>query len=323
MPEAPFIKRFLIKGLHYYRDFELKFDSDIIILVGENGLGKTTILNALAHVLQREWTLLSGIGFDLIQIEFVNDIHFEFTHSELDVFVLSEITSRPFDVPMAEQVIVDSTGKSVVEVKNKFSKIAEVIIKLTRTYPVVLFPAIRALRNDLINFIGDEYLRESDKFKTIEEKFQTLDVMPESLEYLKEAADKAKNSDWIGMFINKCNEYLVNTRLVRTRNNDFFIENKISGEKLSLVQLSSGEQQLVFIFSKIFLTTQRNLCVLFDEPEMSLSLSWQRKILVDIVNSKRCSLLFVITHSPFTFDNELVTYAKGINTCLKSAYGVD
>lgn len=324
MTETPFIKKFVIKGLHYYRDFELKFDSSIIILVGENGLGKTTILNALAHLLQREWMLLSGIGFDLIKIEFANGVDIEFTHAELDVFVVSQSPRRlASDDISPYQITAEQAAKNSAPTLQKFDTITNVLNSVTQKYPIVLFSALRALRNELIYFIGEDYKPGAETFETIEKKFKSLEIVPEDFKYLKDAADKAENADWVGMFVNKCNEYLVNTRLLRTRNNDFIIENKVSAEKLSAQQLSSGEQQLVYIFSRLFLSKERNLCVLFDEPEMSLSLSWQRRILVDVVKSNRCSLLFVITHSPFTFDNELVTYAKGINICLKPTYGID
>lgn len=48
-----------------------------------------------------------------------------------------------------------------------------------------------------------------------------------------------------------------------------------------------------------------------DEPEISLSLLWQRKLLPIIADSGNCRLLIAATHSPFVFDNKLKTYTKG------------
>jgi hypothetical protein len=53
--------------------------------------------------------------------------------------------------------------------------------------------------------------------------------------------------------------------------------------------------------------------VLFDEPELSLSMLWQKELLPDIVNSNKCNFLLAVTHSPFIFDNELDRYAVGLN----------
>nr|WP_255356453.1 AAA family ATPase [Cylindrospermopsis sp. CR12] len=69
--------------------------------------------------------------------------------------------------------------------------------------------------------------------------------------------------------------------------------------------LSSGEKQIISLFSKIYLEPHEDFIVLFDEPELSLSIEWQRRLLPDILKSNRCKLLLAVTHSPFIFDNEL------------------
>ena len=53
--------------------------------------------------------------------------------------------------------------------------------------------------------------------------------------------------------------------------------------------------------------------VLIDEPELSLSVPWQRRFLVDIKNGKHCSGLVAVTHSPFVYENELKPYAHGLD----------
>ena len=57
----------------------------------------------------------------------------------------------------------------------------------------------------------------------------------------------------------------------------------------------------------------KNLFVFIDEPELSLSIDWQRMLLVDILESTSCTGLVATTHSPFVFDNELEDYVHGIN----------
>ena len=66
-------------------------------------------------------------------------------------------------------------------------------------------------------------------------------------------------------------------------------------------------------FSKIYLEKTENLIVLFDEPELSLSLPWQKRLLPDIMNSEKCKFLLAVTHSPFIFQNKLESHAVGIN----------
>ncbi len=81
---------------------------------------------------------------------------------------------------------------------------------------------------------------------------------------------------------------------------------------LNLKDLSSGEKQIVSLFSKIYLTQSTNKIILFDEPELSLSLPWQKQLMPDIVKSDKCSFMIAITHSPFIFDNDISKYTRDI-----------
>lgn len=304
----PPIKRFFIKGLHYYRDFELNIDSNIVILVGENGFGKTTVLNTLAYILQCKWSSLWSIAFDIVEIEFTSNERFSFTHAELDICVMARLRSKDEMEHFKEWKV------NALDVMRRFAKMEAIVKSFNSQFPVILFPAIRNLRKDLNSITYSDLISEQQLLLDIE------DFMPIDLEYLKNAVAETRDKASVEAYITKCNEYLVNSRFEKTGEKDFSIVNKFSGEILEDHQLSTGEQQIIYIFSRLFLARSKKLILLFDEPELSLSLIWQRRILKDIVDSGRCSFLFVITHSPFTFDNELVTFAKGINTCLKDDY---
>ena len=52
-----FIEEFRIQGLFGYKDLYLKFKNQVLILIGENGFGKTTLLNALYFVLSNQYCL--------------------------------------------------------------------------------------------------------------------------------------------------------------------------------------------------------------------------------------------------------------------------
>jgi predicted ATP-binding protein involved in virulence len=79
-------------------------------------------------------------------------------------------------------------------------------------------------------------------------------------------------------------------------------------QEIPLSQLSSGEKQIVSILAKLYLDKKEKL-VLIDEPELSLSLDWQRRILPDMMKSGSVKQLLAITHSPFVFENDLDPYA--------------
>ena len=106
-------------------------------------------------------------------------------------------------------------------------------------------------------------------------------------------------------FKNVCNTYLVNKSINYDK---FKIECKVEQDNtkqpIMLKNLSSGEKQIISLFSKLYLNLEEKNIILFDEPELSLSILWQKKLVPDIINSNRCSFMAIITHSPFIFDND-------------------
>jgi predicted ATP-binding protein involved in virulence len=78
-----------------------------------------------------------------------------------------------------------------------------------------------------------------------------------------------------------------------------------NGDTIPLSQLSSGEKQIVAIFANLLLSGDRKSVLVIDEPELSLSVVWQKKLLPDIIGTGQCNLLFAVTHSPFTYQNHL------------------
>jgi predicted ATPase len=76
--------------------------------------------------------------------------------------------------------------------------------------------------------------------------------------------------------------------------------------------LSSGEKQIVSVFSRLLLDFDKRYLILIDEPELSLSIEWQRRFLPDILRTRSCAQLIAITHSPFVFENELDSLAQSI-----------
>lgn len=87
---------------------------------------------------------------------------------------------------------------------------------------------------------------------------------------------------------------------------------------LKLQDLSSGEKQIVSLFSRLLLSESGPFYVLIDEPELSLSVEWQRRFLLDISNAPTCTGLIAVTHSPFVFDNQLDKYARSIGEFRRS-----
>lgn len=114
-------------------------------------------------------------------------------------------------------------------------------------------------------------------------------------------------------FVDACNGYLIESSdeksfVYEPNSMRVTVINAFTELPVPLSQLSSGEKQVVSILARLYLYNKKNF-VLIDEPELSLSLDWQRKIVPDMVNSGSVAQLLAITHSPFVFENELDPFA--------------
>lgn len=84
-------------------------------------------------------------------------------------------------------------------------------------------------------------------------------------------------------------------------------------DQIQMSMLSSGEKQIVSLFAHIYFSNEKEYFVIVDEPELSLSVSWQKKFLPDIMSTQRCAGLIAVTHSPFIYDNIFDTYARPLS----------
>lgn len=124
----------------------------------------------------------------------------------------------------------------------------------------------------------------------------------------------------IQRFCDVCNSYMEDKYFQYTSSSFSFSilpKKNINGVKsISTDQLSSGEKQIVSLFSHLYLSNNKNYFVMIDEPELSLSVTWQRQFLVDIKQGDFCTGLVAVTHSPFIYENKLDKYAHGLGEFL-------
>lgn len=123
-------------------------------------------------------------------------------------------------------------------------------------------------------------------------------------------------------FVRVCNGYLtgkimvydnINYKIFISQSDFIGDDSPENGEELELKSLSSGEKQIVSLFSHIYLSGKRGFFVIIDEPELSLSVPWQRKFLTDILATGECNGLIAVTHSPFIWENELEQFVHSLS----------
>jgi len=124
-----------------------------------------------------------------------------------------------------------------------------------------------------------------------------------------------KIDESIKKFAEVCNKYLRPKKEIVYNEStaDIYIKQNRDNKQVQLKQLSSGEKQIISLFSKIYLESTEDFMLIIDEPELSLSVEWQEMLLPDIINSGKCKLLVAATHSPYIFNNELDHCAYALN----------
>jgi predicted ATPase len=117
----------------------------------------------------------------------------------------------------------------------------------------------------------------------------------------------------IEQFVNVCNKYLSvssDSKILTfdARSLMVVVNDEFTSKPIKLDDLSSGEKQIISLMSHLYLDDVKKI-ILIDEPELSLSLEWQRMVLPDIDASPNVAQIIAITHSPFIFDNRLSSNA--------------
>ncbi len=198
-------------------------------------------------------------------------------------------------------------GKAVtVEMKRKVKEASTLDIVLDR------------VGEDLKEFDKDKIrllINENKLFDNTERTHEPLIFFLSKLIDIYELHREKEES--IKKFAEVCNEYLVN-KIVKYDERDVKISivEKRTGDYIELKDLSSGEKQIVSLFCKVYLNSSKEFIVLFDEPELSLSIEWQERLLPDIINSGRCNFLVAVTHSPFIY-SQLEDYAESIELTIE------
>ncbi len=178
--------------------------------------------------------------------------------------------------------------------------------------------------NIALDRIGNK-IDEETKSKIKEEIIEKNNLKDENKYLLNLLENLIKNyekqneyDEKIRNFTNTCNKYLNGKRFEYNESSvEVNIINTLNNIPISINSLSSGEKQIISIFAKLYLDTEKESIILIDEPELSLSIQWQSMLIPDMVNTNKCRKIVAVTHSPFIFENEYEKYTKSIKNVFK------
>lgn len=187
------------------------------------------------------------------------------------------------------------------------------------TYQSTKLPDIEALRLFFSRVESDQ--SKTNRLESLKDLYETGEIHNNDqlilryfLSKLEAVVDRTKQLETnVEKFVEQVNVYLSLSSDEKTLTYDsnlmrVVVRNTFNNDEIDLEALSSGEKQVISLFSHLYLEPGQKI-VLIDEPELSLSLDWQRRLLPDVINSPGCAQLLAITHSPFIFENDLDRYA--------------
>lgn len=205
------------------------------------------------------------------------------------LYGIKTVTSRNY-----EQMTTGLLNQYTEETEFSFSHLETI-------EPETLKIALKRLGNKVSEETINKIIKKIEKKEfSIEKDKYLMNLLNKIIENYLELSKTDKK---INSFVEVVNKYLVNKQYIYDQSSldlDIYDKNR---RKIELSQLSSGEKQIVSIFSKIILEDKEKIIALFDEPELSLSIEWQKDFLVDLSKSENLNFLMAVTHSPFIFEN--------------------
>ncbi len=114
----------------------------------------------------------------------------------------------------------------------------------------------------------------------------------EFIERKKISINKPKHT-----FIDEVNNLFQRKKIYINERNELLIETQ-SGKIFPLIHLSSGEKQLLIILGQSLLQENNLHVYIADEPELSLHVEWQEKLVSSLKSVNPNSQIIFATHSP-------------------------
>ncbi len=96
------IERLVIKGLHKTRDYDIPIRDNRIVMVGVNGLGKTTVVNLLYLILSRQWERVLEYDFSSVVLT-INGTEYPL-HQEQELVSQEESLSKQLRTHLSRTV---------------------------------------------------------------------------------------------------------------------------------------------------------------------------------------------------------------------------
>jgi len=329
------IKKVEISKLFGELDINWSLDPKVNILIGKNGSGKTTLLRLVRNfLLSNQGQFLSRNLIDSIRIEFDDE---KYIYADQDLEAISQLRSsnqsskqhQAMNEVLANNVVYKTQSNIFPQKKetpfsdainlcyiNTFDTSIEGFDvsesdKARNGVNTELDVVLKHLMNDWKSYLLTLKNLETEVMVSFDNKIRELTSKTSAdandLQELKSLLnEKNVQIDDINFFKNRFIEQIDSLftdskkRMALDKNNAIIFRNH-HGKSFSVYELSSGEKQMLIILLNVLIQENQPSIILMDEPEISLHLAWQHK-LIDIIQSLNdSSQLIIVTHAAGVF----------------------
>jgi predicted ATP-binding protein involved in virulence len=319
------INKISINGLWNAYDIDWTIDKKVTILSGINGSGKSTVLRAIGTLLKGEFLPKFMLHkLHRVAIYFDNDVRLEskIYHEPWESFKQKAEKDESIAF-LVDQIEKDSDKKS----NNPSNLDMRIEAQSVETYR----GKKRINKDEFLNSVTSDFIstfdcapkKPDDSNKSLEwvlnAQYSELDrhldnVISKYKSYLIELSNSVTNMmSESSVTIESVREIFNSRNKLQDILDDFFSQTgkKVNREKGDLEfifgidgkshpcsDLSAGEKQLVLILLTVFMQGGKPSILIMDEPEISLHVDWQQKLLERILNLNPNCQVIVSTHSP-------------------------
>ncbi len=255
-------------------DFTWDLHPQVNILIGKNGSGKTTFIHLLYALLDFRVDLLKKYTYRKISIQCnLGELTYQANNRRI------ALNGHFFDKKEMQETKIAfvSTFDTTLSHKKSTNKLKYLYHKKT-----ALDDYLSKLLNDFISYQLDIY------------KPQNLPYSENSLP----EQDKKIGENKLYLFFTILNEIFDSKYRITNDEHNISVFHLQNAEKIEHQDLSSGEKQLLIILLQALLTKNQPFILLLDEPELSLHLSIQEKLIAYIKQLNEQIQLIIVTHSP-------------------------
>ncbi len=267
-----YIRKIEIKNL-WGNDFSWKLNEDVNVLIGKNGSGKSTILRMLSEaVLPIEDSKLNFRLFDPIDEMII----------ELEDDIVIRVSSE-------SRSITGNIEPSRHKLNTTLISTFDVVEKSLNPNTTLLDYQLDKLKLEFVTY-------QRDLSNQVEEAFKNDDKVSRTTQLERiQAIYETKN-----IFIKILTELFSDTEKKFDEKAFHFFKAGIETPILP-ENLSSGEKQILIILLTALLQDRKKYILLMDEPEISLHIDWQRRLIKDIRQINPNCQIIIATHSPTVY----------------------